>query len=248
MSAPIMWQWLGRCAYDRALARQDACWKARREGGPDVCLAVEHPPTVTFGRRSTADDLAVAAALAARGIAHTSVDRGGRATLHGPGQLVLYPIVALAPRGFGVADFVWTLEQIMIEIAARFGVDAVRDARGHGVWTSGAKLGAVGIRVRDGVTLHGLALNVTTDLALFDLITPCGMPGVGVTSLRAEGARQASIGSVVRIAEEIAPRLLGAPRRHPAVGTDGEIDIRGSVRGCRERAGFTPARDAHREA
>src|SRR5258705_13536913 len=154
MSAPILWQCLGRCAFDRALAHQNACWRARRAGGPDVCLAVEHPPTVTFGKRSTADDLEVEAALAARDISHVTVDRGGRATFHGPGQLVLYPIVGLAPRGFGVADFVWTLEQIMIDIAARFGIVAGRDARSRGVWTGGAKLGAVGIRVREGITLH----------------------------------------------------------------------------------------------
>jgi lipoate-protein ligase B len=244
MSAPIRWQWLGRCAYDRALARQEACWRARRDGGPDVVLAVEHPPTVTFGKRSTAADLDVADdALTARGIAHVAVDRGGRATFHGPGQLVLYPIVALAPRGFGVADFVWTLEQIMIDIAARVGIVADRDRRGPGVWTNGAKLGAVGIRVREGVTLHGLALNVTTDLAAFDLITPCGMPDVRVTSLRAQGAQHITVHDVLPIAEEIAPRLLGASHPQTALAAD-EVNHRAN----RKRAGLPPTCDAQREA
>jgi lipoyl(octanoyl) transferase len=243
MGAPILWQWLGRRAYDRALAQQETCWRERREGGPDVVLAVEHPPTITFGKRSTAVDLDVAdGALAARGIAHVTVDRGGRATFHGPGQLVLYPIIALAARGFGVAEFVWTLEQIMIEVAARVGIIADRDQRGHGVWTNGAKLGAVGIRVREGVSLHGLALNVTTDLAAFDLITPCGLPDVHVTSLRAQGAHHATVTNVLAIAEEIAPRLLGASHSdvRSAFAADGRYRP--------ECAGFSPARDAHREA
>jgi lipoate-protein ligase B len=87
-------------------------------------------------------------------------ERGGRATYHAPGQLVLYPIVSLAARGIGVERFVWTLEELMLEIPAAAGVHARRDSRGRGIWTERGKLGAVGIRVRDGVTLHGLALNV----------------------------------------------------------------------------------------
>jgi len=218
MRAPIAWRWLGRRAYESALAVQEACWRARRAGGYDTCIAVEHPPTITLGKRATRSELRVSdAVLAARGIACVAAERGGWATYHGPGQLVLYPIVALAARGFGVASFVCTLEQIMIELAAEAGVVARRDPRGHGVWTEHGKLGAVGIRVRDGVSLHGLALNVTTDLDAFALIRPCGLTGLPVTSLAAEGVRPVSVARLLPAAEAIARRALAAA---PPFGVD----------------------------
>ncbi len=217
MSAPIVWRWLGRRAYEPALAQQEACWRARRAGGPDTCLAVEHPPTITLGKHATRSELRVSEAdLARRGIPCVAIERGGHATYHGPGQLVLYPIVALAARGFGVASFVWTLEQIMLELAARFDVRARRDARGPGVWTERGKLGAVGIRVRDGISVHGLAVNVAIDLDGFDLITPCGVAGLPVTSLRLEGAPDVSVTRVLPVAEELACRLLTAAPAFPA--------------------------------
>jgi lipoyl(octanoyl) transferase len=223
MSAPIVWRWLGRRAYEPALAQQEACWRARRAGGPDACFAVEHPATITLGKRATRAELRVSAAvLATRGIPCVGIERGGHATYHGPGQLVVYPIVALAARGFGVARFVWTLEQIMIELAARYGVAARRDARGSGVWTDHGKLGAVGIRVRDGVSLHGLAMNVTTDLAAFDLIAPCGVAGLPITSLAVEGVANVSVTGVLPAAEEIACRLLSAA---PAGGMSLEAGV-----------------------
>ena len=194
MREPITWQWLGLCAYERALALQEAAWDARRTGGPDVCLALEHPPTITLGRRGTVTDvLASDDELARRGFTRHATERGGRATYHGPGQLVLYPIVHLRERGLGVRSFVWLLEEIMLEIAGTMGITAHRDARGHGVWTARGKLGAVGIRVRDDVTLHGLALNVSLDLSGYGLIAPCGVPGLAVTSLAAEGAAAAVV-------------------------------------------------------
>ena len=211
MSAPVRWQWLGRCAYDEALAIQEARWCARRAGGSDVCLAVEHPPTVTLGKRATSAELRVdTAELDARGVACVQVERGGYATYHGPGQLVLYPIVALTPRGFGVGSFVATLETIMLEIAAAFGVRATRNPRGRGIWTARGKLGAVGIRVRDGISTHGLALNVSDDVTGFDLITPCGMRDVAVTTLAAEGAA-VSLADVLPVARTIACARLAAP-------------------------------------
>lgn len=211
MRVPVAWKWLGHRAYDDALAQQAVAWHARRAGGPDVCLALEHPPTITLGKRATAADLRVPEAmLGAQGIPCIRVERGGHATYHGRGQLVLYPIVALSPRGFGVGAFVATLEAIMIEIAAAFGVAARRDARGHGVWTARGKLGAVGIRVREGISMHGLALNVTTDVSAFELIAPCGVAGLPVTTLRMEGA-DASLTEVAAAAEAIACRLLTTP-------------------------------------
>ncbi len=189
MREPITWHWLGLCAYDDARWRQERAWRACRENGSEVCFALEHPATITFGRRVTRDDVQVSAAdLRTRGIVCRDTERGGRATYHAPGQLVLYPIVHLARRGWGVARFVTLLEDVMEEIAAVAGIATRRDARGRGVWTEYGKLGSIGIRVRDGVSTHGCALNVEVDLSGFALIAPCGMKDVRMTSLRMEGA------------------------------------------------------------
>ena len=211
MPERIVWEHLGRCGYARALAHQDDCWRARRAGGPDRALTVEHPPTITFGRRATQEDRRVdPARLAALGIACIATDRGGHATYHGPGQLVVYPILDLRARGLGVRAFVFALEAVMIEIAATLGVPAWRDARGHGVWSRTGKLGAVGIRVRQGVTTHGLALNVDGDLAPFRLIAPCGVADLAVTSLAREGAAVGGVAALVPAAVTACERWLGA--------------------------------------
>lgn len=212
MREPLSWQWLGLRAYDDASARQEAAWTARRRGGPDVCLALEHPPTITLGRRATATDVvAPGTELAAHGVACRVTERGGRATYHAPGQLVVYPIVHLADRGFGVRAFVWCLEEIMLDVCRAVGVRAARDPRGHGVWTARGKLGAVGIRVREGITTHGLALNVNLDLAGYGLIAPCGTRGLPVTSLEAEGS-PVDVPTLVPIAETACRRVLESGR------------------------------------
>lgn len=213
MREPISWKWLGVCAYEHALALQDAAWAARRDGGPDVCFALEHPPTITLGRRATVQDLIASdTELGERGVACHAIERGGQATYHAPGQLVLYPIVHLGDRGLGVRSFVWGLEEIMLGICAAVGISATRDARGHGVWTERGKLGAVGIRVREGISTHGLALNVDLDLAGYELIAPCGVPGLPVTSLRAEGA-DVDVRTIVPIAENVCRRVLDRAAR-----------------------------------
>lgn len=208
MREPISWKWLGLCAYERALAHQEAAWSARRTGGPDVCLALEHPPTITLGRRSTGRDVVASdTELATRGIARHAIERGGQATYHAPGQLVLYPIVHLSDRALGVHAFVSALEEIMLEIASTVGVRAERDPRGRGIWTERGKLGAVGIRVREGISTHGLALNVDLDLAGYGLITPCGVRDLPVTSLAAEGAA-VNVPGILRVAERACHRML----------------------------------------
>jgi lipoyl(octanoyl) transferase len=213
MREPISWKWLGLCAYEHALALQDAAWTARREGGPDVCFALEHPPTITLGRRATARDVVASATeLGARGIACHAIERGGHATYHAPGQLVLYPVVHLGDRGLGVRSFVWCLEEIMLRICDAVGVAATRDARGHGVWTARGKLGAVGIRVREGIATHGLALNVDIDLAGYELIAPCGVRGLPVTSLWAEGA-DVGVRGLLPVAEDACRRVLDRTTR-----------------------------------
>lgn len=208
MQEPLAWQWLGLCTYDDALARQEHAWNACRADGTETCFALEHPATITFGRRATFGDLRVSdAELRARGVARRTTERGGRATFHGPGQLVLYPIVHLARRGLGVDTFVARLEDVMLDVAAAVGVRAGRDTRGRGVWTGRGKLGSVGIRVRHGVSLHGLALNVTADVSGFDLIAPCGMDDVAMTSLAGEGV-DVAVSDVVGIAERAVRRAF----------------------------------------
>lgn len=209
MREPISWKWLGLRAYEDALAEQERAWRACRAGGPDVCLALEHFACVTLGRRADVGDVVAPRALRERGFTCHRTERGGRATYHAPGQLVLYPIVHLGARGLGVQRFVWLLEDVMLEVAAAVGVAAERDHRGRGVWTARGKLGAVGIRVREGVSLHGLALNVNVDLTGYDLIAPCGVRGLPVTSLRAEGAA-VDVADLLAAAEHACRRRFGA--------------------------------------
>jgi lipoate-protein ligase B len=211
MRAPMVWRHLGLVAYEPALALQETCWQARTQGGPDTCLALEHPPTITSGRRTRQHDLCASRAeLVERGIAYVETERGGALTYHGPGQLVLYPIVGLRARGFGVREFVTALEEIMIEIARAFGIGARRDGRGRGGWTARGKLGAGGIGVGAGVSTHGLALNVAADLEPYRWIVPCGMTDVRMTSLEREGARDVSVAAVLPMAERACARWLRA--------------------------------------
>ena len=175
----------GVVEYGRALDWQHARAAALYAGSEGEALALlQHPPVYTLGARG--DDshlLASPQALAAFGAEVVQTDRGGNVTFHGPGQLVAYPILNLRGRGMGVASYVRALEAIMIEAAARFGVQAERVRGRPGVWVDGAKLGAVGVRVSRGVSSHGLALNVSTDLEWFARIVPCGIPDIEATSL-----------------------------------------------------------------
>lgn len=210
MREPISWQWLGLCTYEDGLQCQERAWRACQASGDETCLALKHPATITFGRRPALDDVrASTEELLRRGVTRHATERGGRATYHAPGQLVLYPIVHVAKRGLGVDRFVTLLEAIMLDVAVAAGVQARRDTRGRGVWTDRGKLGSVGIRIREGVSLHGLALNVDLDLSGFDLIAPCGMTDVRMTSLRSEGA-PVTVADVLSIAERAVRRRLDA--------------------------------------
>jgi lipoate-protein ligase B len=174
---------LGRLDYRRALRLQQRLVEARQQDAVgDLLLVVEHPPTVTLGQGGRLEDVRVSPErLAACGIALASTDRGGRATYHGPGQLVVYPIVRLS-RG-DAHQHLWRLEEAAIQVLADFGVKSNRDPDNPGVWVAGDKVAAVGLAVRGGVAYHGLALNVTPNLAHFASIVPCGIADRGVTSL-----------------------------------------------------------------
>lgn len=180
---------LGLMAYAPAHALQVALAAQRHQGelSDDLFLTVEHPPVFTLGRRGGREHLAVSETfLASRDIALVPIERGGEITYHGPGQLVVYPIVSLRRARIAVSDYVYRLEEVMRLLAADFGVVAGRDARNHGVWVGNNKLGSIGIAIRHGVSFHGLALNVNTDLEPFGWINPCGLRDIGMTSLASE--------------------------------------------------------------
>lgn len=186
-------RWLGRVPYQEALALQ----RALHDGGRhDHLLLLEHPHVYTLGAR--ADRRHVLVDPASVGAELVSTDRGGDVTYHGPGQLVGYPVVSLAPKhgtDSGLADtvaYVRSVEQLLIDVLADLGVDAGRLREYPGVWVgagTGAprKVAAIGVRLARGRTMHGFALNVTTDLGMFGHIVPCGIPDKAVTSLAAEG-------------------------------------------------------------
>jgi lipoyl(octanoyl) transferase len=195
-AGPLDAIWLGRMTYRDAWALQKRLAGERADGRiGDRLLLVEHSAVLTLGRQADASHvLASSAELARRGIEVLRVERGGEVTYHGPGQLVAYPIVALSRRGLLVRPLVRALEAAMIETCAAFGVVADRRDGHPGCWieADGAeqrKIGALGIRVERGVSYHGIALNVDPDLADFDLIDPCGVPGLVSTSIAREGGR-----------------------------------------------------------
>jgi lipoyl(octanoyl) transferase len=173
--------------YREGWERQECAHASVVEGGEERLLLVEHRPVITFGRRAevAAKNLVASAEqLTEMGVVVVESDRGGDITFHGPGQLVVYPIVRLNDHGLSVGGYVRKLEEIMIGALEELGVEARKDEGAIGVWVNGAKICALGVRIKRGVSLHGVALNVTTDLRYFDLIVPCGLAGRGVTSLK----------------------------------------------------------------
>ncbi|MDQ4027027.1 MAG: lipoyl(octanoyl) transferase LipB [Actinomycetota bacterium] len=178
--------WLGRVNYADAWSLQKELFFRRLDGDcDDVLMLLEHPPTYTLGRRALEEDLVYnEAQRRAKGIALYSVDRGGRATYHGPGQLVGYPIMALGER-YDVIAYLRKLEDILIATAADLGVEAHRDEHHTGVWVGRNKIGAIGVKVTRGITMHGFAFNVAPDLSMFEGIVPCGIKNRWVTSIEA---------------------------------------------------------------
>ena len=216
----IVARWLGRIDYREAHALQKRLVAERADDRiGDQLLLLEHPAVLTLGRQSNpAHILASADDLRARAIEVIGVERGGEVTYHGPGQLVAYPIVALARRGLMIRPFVRALEAALVATCAAHGVTAGRRDGHPGCWCDPTgptprKIGALGLRVERGVTYHGIALNVTVDLTAFDLIDPCGMPGVASTSIGAERGTPdvpPSTESVQRAATTFAGAFAGA--------------------------------------
>ncbi len=183
---------LGLMAYRDAWALQEQAHAEVLVGGEERCFLVEHPPVITFGRRAgvSRNLLASDEQLAKLGVEVVQSDRGGDITFHGPGQLVAYPIIRLNDHGLSVGGYVHTLERVVVNALADFGINAQPDPKAVGVWATTdstgepAKICALGVRIKRGVSLHGIALNVTTDLNYFNLIVPCGLAGRPVTSMQ----------------------------------------------------------------
>jgi lipoate-protein ligase B len=177
---------LGTTPYQVAHDLQTRLVGARKEGilDRDIFICLEHTPVFTLGRRGGRQNLRVPeASLKTQGIDIVHVERGGDITYHGPGQLVLYPILDLRKAGLGVVDYVTALEEVMLRTAAEWGIAAERNALNRGVWVGLQKLGSIGIAVRRGISFHGLALNANTSLEHFGWIHPCGLHGISVTSM-----------------------------------------------------------------
>lgn len=183
-------------AYTEAWTLQGRLVTARKKNtlDKDLVLVLEHPPVFTMGRRGGLNNLKVSEArVEAAGIPVIQVERGGDITFHGPGQLIMYPIVDLQKARLTVTDYVKNLEEIMILVARDYGVEAERNPRNRGVWVGAKKLGSIGVAIRKGICFHGMALNVNPSLELFHWIHPCGLQDVGITSIVEEGKIEASV-------------------------------------------------------
>lgn len=223
MNEPFVVRNLGRLGYRDAWDVQHATHAGVVAGElPPTLLLVEHDPVLTFGRKGGRDHLLVSEAeLQKRGFELIDIERGGDVTYHGPGQLVGYPIL---PIGRKVRDYLRRLEDAVVDLAADYGVTAEGSPGYAGVWIGNEKLCAIGVAVQRGVSFHGFALNVATDLRDFETIVPCGLEGTGVTSLSRLTGRPVTIDEARdRLVPHLAHRLAdlidrsaARPRAAPA--------------------------------
>jgi lipoate-protein ligase B len=178
----------GLAEYRKVLALQQELQEQRREGRmSDTVLLVEHPPVITLGARQSANRLLVSGAeLARRGIDLVEIRRGGGATAHNPGQLVFYPILHLQELGLDISQYVRSLEAIGMELLAGLGVQSECRKGFPGLWVGARKIASLGVRVSRFVTCHGMAINIQNDLSIFQLMVPCGLEGVEMTSVQKE--------------------------------------------------------------
>jgi lipoyl(octanoyl) transferase len=217
---------LGLAPYREVWALQARTADEVLAGAPERVFLVEHPPVITLGRRPGGQEhiLADQRALARRGIEVVHSDRGGDVTFHGPGQLVVYPILHLGRRGWMAGTYVRRLQELMVAVLAEWGIAGRLEPGAVGIWVEeggrAAKICALGVRIRRQVSLHGLALNVTTDLRAFDLINPCGL-GRPVSSLaRLLGERTPAMAEVKAVVRREAERLV-AEQNRPALDDGG---------------------------
>jgi len=196
---PLVVRRLGRVPYARGIEIQQSLVAERQAGrANDLLLLLEHDPVFTLGRNARRENMLFPAeALRERGFDVFETGRGGDVTYHGPGQVVGYPILDLAPDRCDVHRYVRDLEEVMIRTCGDYGIEADRVEGLTGTWVGRDKIGAIGVRIARWVTSHGFAFNVATDLSAFDLIVPCGIRGRGVSSLERLLGRPVPLGEVM---------------------------------------------------
>lgn len=199
-SNPLL-KWLGRAEYEPTWRAMQAFTEQRGAGTPDEIWFLEHPPVFTLGMNAAPEHV-----LAPGDIPLVQIDRGGQVTYHGPGQLVVYPLLDMRRRGLGVRELVVALENGIIAMLAARNVAAVGRRDAPGIYVEGRKLASFGLRIRRGCSYHGLAFNVAMDLEPFRRINPCGYRGLEVTDLRTLGVSL----ELRNVAELLAPHLLDA--------------------------------------
>ena len=176
---------LGLIDYQKAWDLQRHLWAKRVAGKvPDLLLLLEHPHVITLGRRGNRSHLiASAEVLEAMSIPLFHIERGGDVTYHGPGQLVVYPILDLKGYGYRLIRYIDQLEEVILRVLKEVGIEGRRDSLNRGVWVNGDKIASIGVTIKRWISFHGLALNYDTDLTYFDLIHPCGLEGKKMTSI-----------------------------------------------------------------
>jgi lipoate-protein ligase B len=176
---------LGLIDYKKAWDLQHHLWSKREEGElPDLLLLLEHPHVITLGRRGNRSHLiASQEVLEEMKIPIFHVERGGDVTYHGPGQMVVYPILDLKEYGYRIVRYIDELEEVVLQVLRDFGIKGGRDPLNRGVWVNEDKIASVGVAIKRWVTLHGFSLNYEADLKYFDLINPCGLEGKRMTSM-----------------------------------------------------------------
>jgi lipoyl(octanoyl) transferase len=204
--APVL-RWLGRVEYEPASRAMQRQVDARGAGTPDEIWFLEHPPVFTMGMNARAEHL-----LAPGDIPVVHIDRGGQVTYHGPGQLVVYPLIDLERARLGVRALVEGIERAIIGTVAEWGIEAIGRRDAPGVYVDGRKLASIGLRIRRSRSYHGLALNVAMDLAPFRRINPCGYAGLEMTQVSALGGPA----DLRAVAAALAPRLLQSLGLPPA--------------------------------
>lgn len=207
-TVPVL-RWLGRVDYEPTWRAMQSFTEKRDTNTPDEIWFLEHPPVFTLGMNAAPEHL-----LAPGDIPVVQIDRGGQVTYHGPGQLVVYPLLDVRRAGLGVRQLVMALESAIIDLLASWNITAVAKREAPGVYVNDRKVASIGLRIRRGSSYHGLAFNVAMDLQPFQRINPCGYRGLEVTDLRALGVNA----SVQEVADALSPRLLAALRLTSTVG------------------------------
>jgi lipoyl(octanoyl) transferase len=196
-------RWLGRAEYEPTWRAMQSFTDQRTPATPDEIWFLEHPPVFTLGMNAAPEHL-----LAPGDIPVVQIDRGGQVTYHGPGQLVVYPLIDVRRAGLGVRQLVMSLESAIIDLLASWNITALARRDAPGVYVEGRKVASIGLRIRRGSSYHGLAFNVAMDLEPFQRINPCGYRGLEVIDLRSLGVNA----SVQEVADALSPRLLASLR------------------------------------